>query len=155
MTYPNLTDEEIQKLMDAIGNTLSNMKSDIKKKKFKVFGKTLLSLVVITGGVAVSIIFPNPITITILGGAATLIAGNSGILSKTKKIREKSKERKKNKEEVKNLNIEQSNRKLTKHLQSIISQQEIKNNKIYEDYVPEPSAPNLYPDLKKLSNYPI
>ncbi len=155
MTYPNLTDEEIQKLMDAIGNILSNMKSDIKKKKFKVFGKTLLSLVVITGGVAISIIFPNPITIAILGGAATLIAGNSGILSKTKKIREKSKERKKNKEEVKNLNTEQSNRKLTKHLQSIISQQEIKNNKIYEDYVPEPSAPNLYPDLKKLSNYPI
>ena len=154
MTYPNLTDKEIQKLMHAIGNTLSNMKSDIKKKKFKVFGKTLLSLVVITGGVAVSIIFPNPITIAILGGAATLIAGNSGILSKTKKIREKSKERKKNKE-VKNLNIEQSNRKLTKHLQSIISQQEIKNNKIYKDYVPEPSAPNLYPDLKKLSNYPI
>ncbi len=135
MTYPNLTDEEIQKLMDAIG-------------------KTLLSLVVITGGVAVSIIFPNPITIAILGGAATLIAGNSGILSKTKKIREKSKERKKNKEEVKNLNIEQSNRKLTKHLQSIISQQEIKNNKIYEDYVPEPSTPNLYPDLKKTVKLP-
>ncbi len=113
MAYPNLTDEEIQELMDAIGNTLSNMKSDIKKKKIKVFGKTLLSLVVITGGVAVSIIFPNPITIAILGAAATLIVGNIGILSKTKKIREKSKERKKDKEEVKNLNIEQSNRKLT------------------------------------------
>ncbi len=125
------------------------MKSDIKKKKYKVFGKTLLLLVVIAGGVAVSIIFPNPITIAILGGAATLIAGNSGILSKTKKIREKSKERKKNKEEVKNLNIEQSNRKWAKHLQSIISQQEIKNNKIHKDYVPEPSAPNLYPDLKQ------
>ena len=149
MTYPNLTDEEIQKLMDAIGNTLSDMKSDIKKKKYKVFGKTLLSLVVIAGGVAVSVVFPNPITMAILGGAATLIAGNSGILSKTKKIREKSKERKKNKEEVKNPNIEQSNRKWAKHLQSIISQQEIKNNKIYEDYVPEPSAPNLYPDLKQ------
>ena len=149
MTYPNLTDEEIQKLMDAIGNTVSDMKSDIKKKKFKVFEKTLLSLVVIAGGVAVSVVFPNPITIAILGGAATLIAGNSGILSKTKKIREKSKERKKNKEEVKNLNIEQSNRKWAKHLRSIISQQEIKNNKIYEDYVPEPSAPNLYPDLKQ------
>ena len=149
MTYPNLTDKEIQKLMDAIGNTLSNMKSDIKKKKYKVFGKTLLSLVVIAGGVAVSVVFPNPITIAILGGAATLIAGNSGILSKTEKIREKSKGRKKNKEEVKNLNIEQSNRKWAKHLQSIISQQEVKNNKIYEDYVPEPSAPNLYPDLKQ------
>ena len=29
---------------------------------------------------------------------------------------------------------------MTKHPQSIISQQEIKNNKIYENYVPEPSA---------------
>ncbi len=33
MTYPNLTDEEIQKLRDAIDNTLNNMKSDIRKKK--------------------------------------------------------------------------------------------------------------------------
>ncbi len=116
-----------------------------------VFGKTLLSLVIIAGGVVVSVIFPNPITIAVLGGAATLIAGNSGILNKTKKIKEKSKERKKNKEEAKNLDldIEQSNHKWAKHLQSIISQQEIKNNKIYEDYVPEPSAPNLYPDLKQ------
>ena len=87
-----------------------------------------------------SVIFPNPITIGILGGAATLIAGNNGILRKTKKIKEKSKERKKNKEEVKNIGIEQSNRKWAKHLQSIISQQE---------NVPEPSAPNLYPDLKQ------
>ena len=46
MTYPNLTDEEIQKLMDAIGNTLSDMKSDIKEKKYRVFGRALLSLVV-------------------------------------------------------------------------------------------------------------
>ena len=36
MTYPNLTDEEIQKLRDAIGNTLGNMKSDIRKEKLKV-----------------------------------------------------------------------------------------------------------------------
>ena len=56
-----------------------------------MFGKTLISLVVIAGGVAVSVVFPNPITIAILGGAATLIAGNSGILSKTKKIRENQK----------------------------------------------------------------
>ena len=154
MTYTNLTDEEIQKLTEAIANTLNNMKSDIKKKKFKVFGRSLLSLVVIAGGVAVSIIFPNPITKAILGGVATLIAGNSGVFRKTKKIKERSKERKRNKEVVRSLGIEQNNRKLTKHLQSIISQQEIKNNKIFENYVerfavPEPSAPNLYPDLKQ------
>ncbi len=140
MTYPNLTDEEIQKLRDAISNTLGNMKSDIRKEKLKVLGKTLLSLIIVAGGVAVSVIFPNPITIGVLGGAAALITGNNGILSKTKKIKEKSKERKKNKEEVKNIGIEQSNRKWAKHLQSIISQQE---------NVPEPSAPNLYPDLKQ------
>ncbi len=149
MTYLNLTDEEIQKLREAIDNTLGNMKSDIRKEKLKVFGKTLLSLVIVAGGVAVSVIFPNPITICVLGGAATLIAENNGILSKTKKIKAKEKEKKKSKE-VKNLDIEQNNRKLTKHLQSVISQQEIKNNKIYENYVPESSAPpNLYPDLKQ------
>ncbi len=96
--------------------------------------------------------FPSPIVIAALGGAATLIAGNHGILNKTKKIKKKMKERKKNKEEVKNIDIEQNNHKWTKHLQSIISQQEIKNNKIYEDYVPEPSAPTLYPDLKNSKN---
>ena len=47
MTYPNLTNEEIQKLTDAIGNTLSNIKSDIRKAKLKVFGKTLLLLVIV------------------------------------------------------------------------------------------------------------
>ena len=105
MTYPNLTNEEIQKLTDAIGNTISNIKSDIRKAKLKVFGKSLPSLVIVAGGVAVSIIFPNPITIAVLGGAATLIAGNNGILNKTKKIKEKKKEKKRSKEEVKNLNI--------------------------------------------------
>ena len=59
MTYPNLTDEEIQKLRDAIDNTLDNMKSDIRKKKLKVFGRTILSLVIITGGVALAIVFPS------------------------------------------------------------------------------------------------
>ena len=133
MTYPNLTDEEIQKLRDAISNTLGNMKSDIKKEKLKVLGKTLLSLIIVAGGVAVSVIFPNPITIGVLGGAAALITGNSGILGKTKKIREKSKERKKNKEEVRNMDIEQSNRKWA--LKNVAKKQSS-----------QPSAP-LYPDL--------
>ncbi len=77
MTYPNLTDEEIQKLRDAISNTLGNMKSNFRKEKLKVLGKTLLSLIIVAGGVAVSVIFPNPITIGVLGGAAMLIAGNN------------------------------------------------------------------------------
>jgi hypothetical protein len=128
-----MTDQEIQKLRDAIENTLGNMKSDIRKSKLKVFGKALLSLVIVAGGVAVSVIFPNPITIGVLGGAATLIAGNNGVLSKTKKIKEK--EKKKSKEEVKNINIEQNNRKWTKNIQSIISQQK--------------NVPNIYPDLRQ------
>ncbi len=130
MTYPNLSDEEILKLRDAISNTLSNMKKDIRKDKLKVFGKALLAFVV----VAISIIFPNPITIGVLGGAATLIAGSNGVIHKTKKIKEKSKEKNKNKEEVKNIDTEQNNRKWATYMQSLVNQ---------------PSAPNLYPDLGK------
>ncbi len=61
MTHPNLTDEEIQKLRDVIDNTLSNIKSDIRKAKLKVFGKSLLSLIIVAGGVAMTVIFPNPV----------------------------------------------------------------------------------------------
>ncbi len=135
MTYPNLSDEEILKLRDAISNTLSNMKKDIRKDKLKVLGNALLAFVVVAGGVAVSILFPNPITIGVLGGAATLIAGSNGVINKTKKIKEKSKERKKNKEDVKNIDTEQNNRKWATYMQSLVNQ---------------PSAPpNLYPDLGK------
>ncbi len=134
MSYPNLTDEEVLKLREAISNTLNSMKKDIRKDKFKVLGKALLAFVVVAGGVAVSILFPNPITIGVLGGAATLIAGSNGVISKTKKIKEKSKERKKNKEEVKNIDTEQNNRKWATYMQSLVNQ---------------PSAPNLYPDLKQ------
>ncbi len=63
MRYPNLTDEEIENLRGAISNTLNNITKDVKKDKLKVFGKTLLSVVMVAGGIAVSIIFPNPITI--------------------------------------------------------------------------------------------
>ncbi len=100
MTFLNMTDEEIQRLQDAIDNTLGNMKSVIRKAKVKVLGKSLLSLVIVTGVVTLTIAFPSPIVIAALGGAATLIAGNNGVLSKTKKIKEK--EKKKSKEEVKN-----------------------------------------------------
>ncbi len=99
------------------------MKSDIRKSKLKVFGKSLLSLVIVAGGVALTIAFPSPIVIAARGGAATLIAGNNGVLSKTKKIKEKEKEKKRSKEEAKNIDIEQNNCILTKNIQSIISQQ--------------------------------
>ncbi len=144
MRYPDLTDEEIERVRDAIINTLNNMKSDIRKEKLKVFGKTLLSIIIVAGGVAVSVIFPNPITIGVLGGAATLIAGNNGIFGKAKKIKEKSKERKKNKEEVKNMVAEQHNRGVAKDVQTIIHQQEIRDNQI------KPPAPEIYPDLRKM-----
>ena len=136
MTYPNLTDEGVQKLRDAIDNTLDNMKSDIRKKKLKVFGRTILSLVIITGGVALAIVFPSPIVIAALGGAATLIAGNNGVLGQVKDIKKKSKERKKNKEEVKNIDIEQSDCKWATYMQSLVDRPK----------GGEPSAP-LYPNL--------
>ncbi len=135
MTYLNLSDEEILKLRDAISNTLKDMKNDIRKDKLKVFGKALLAFVVVASGVAVSIIFPNPITIGILGGAATLIAGNNKVISKTKKIKVKSKERSKNKEEVKKIDDEQNNRKWATYMQSLVNQPSA------------PPPPNLYPDL--------
>ncbi len=140
MTYPNLTDEEIQKLRGVISVTLGNMKKDIRKDKLKVFGKTLLSLLIVAGGVAVTVIFPNPITVGVLGGAATLIAGNNGIFGKTKKIREKSKERKKNKEEAENMRIEQSDRRWASRVETLIDKKQTE----------QPSAPpSYYPDVKE------
>ena len=140
MTYPHLSDEEIQKLRDVINNTLSNMKKDIRKDKLKVFGKTLLSLLIVAGGVAVIVIFPNPITVGVLGGVATLIARNNGILGKTKKIREKSKERKKNKEEAENMRIEQSDRRWASRVETLIDKKQTE----------QPSAPpSYYPDSKQ------
>ena len=146
MKYPDLSDKDIERVRDAISNTLGNMKSDIRKDKLKAYGKTLLSLIIVAGGVAVTVIFPNPTTIGVLGGAARLIAGNKGIFGKAKKIKEKSKERKRNKEEVRNMAVEQHNCELTNDVQSRIYQQEIKNS-----YTPDPSAPPPYPypDLKR------
>ncbi len=142
MKYPELTDEEIARLIDAVGTALTTMKDDNRKDKLKVFGKALLTLVFVAGGMTVSIMFPNPITIGILGGATALIAGNKGVLRKVKKMKEKSEKRKKNKEDLKNMIVEQHNRKMVHDVQSRINFQQ--NNKI-----PEPSAPGLYPDLKE------
>ncbi len=93
MRYPDLPDEEIERLMNTISDTLGGIKKDIKKDKLKALGKTLLTVVMVAGGIAVSIIFPNPITIGVLGGAATLWTQNSGLFGKVKKIREKSGEK--------------------------------------------------------------
>ena len=142
MRYPELTDEEIERLIDALGAALITMKGDNRKDKLKVFGKALLTTVFIAGGVVVSIMFPNPITIGVLGGAAALLAGNKGVFGKVKRVKEKSKIRKKNKEDMKNMIVEQHNRKMAHDVQSRINFQQ--NNKI-----PEPSAPNLYPNLKQ------
>ena len=140
MTYPNLTNEEIQKLRDVIGNTLGNMKKDIRKDKLKVFGKTLLSFLIVAGGVAVTVIFPL-FSVGVLGGAATLIAGNSSIFGKAKKIKEKSKERKRNKEEAENMRIEQSDRKWASRVETIIDKKQT-------DQIPS-APPSYYPDLKE------
>ncbi len=91
------------------------MKSDIRKKKLKVFGKTLLSSLVIAGGDALAIVFPSPIILTALGGAAMLIAGNNGVIGQCT-------DRKKSMEEVKNLGIEQSNCKWAMCMQRAIDE---------------------------------
>ena len=142
MIHPELTDEEIARLIDAVGTALTTMKGDIRKDKLKAFGKALLTLVFVAGGMAVSIMFPNPITIGVLGGAAALIAGNKGVIKKVKNMKEKLKKKKKNKEDLKNMIVEQHNRKTVHDVRSRINLQQ--NNK-----VPEPSAPRLYPDLGK------
>ncbi len=142
MIHPELTDEEIARLIDAVGTALTTMKGDIRKDKLKAFGKALLTLVFVAGGMAVSIIFPNPITIGVLGGAAALIAGNKSVIKKVKNMKEKLKKKKKNKEDLKNMIVEQHNRKMVHDVRSRINLQQ--NNK-----VPEPSAPRLYPDLGK------
>jgi phosphopantothenate synthetase len=142
MRYPELTDEEIEKLIDAVGVALTNMKCDNRKNKLKIFGKTLLTIILVAGGITVSIMFPNPITIGVLGGAAALIAGNKGVLRKVKNMKEKSKIRKKNKEDMKNMIVEQHNRKMVHDVQSRINSQQ-------SNGVPEPSAPKLYPDLNQ------
>ena len=69
MRYPELTDEEIERLIDALGAALITMKGDNRKDKLKLIGKALLTTVFIAGGVVVSIMFPNPITIGVLGGS--------------------------------------------------------------------------------------
>ena len=96
MIHPELTDEEIARLIDAVGTALTTMKGDIRKDKLKAFGKALLTLVFVAGGMAVSIMFPNPITIGVLGGAAALIAGNKGVIKKVKNMKEKLKKKNKN-----------------------------------------------------------
>ncbi len=65
--YFHLSDEEIQKIRDSINNTLKDVKSDVRKDKLKALGKTVLAVLVIAGGVTVSILFPNPITVGVLG----------------------------------------------------------------------------------------
>ena len=142
MIHPELTDEKIARLIDAVGTALTTMKGDIRKDKLKAFGKALLTLVFVAGGMAVSIMFPNPITIGVLGGAAALIARNKGVIKKVKNMKEKLKKKNKNKEDLKNMIVEQHNRKMVHDVRSRINLQQ--NNK-----VPEPSAPRLYPDLGK------
>ncbi len=88
MAYPSLNDTEIQKLKEAISSTISGAKKEIRKKKLKVSGKTLLSsTLVVIGGVAITILFPSPVVIAGLGGAAALVAGNNGVLGDIKGIK--------------------------------------------------------------------
>ncbi len=117
------------------------MRGDLRKDKFKVIGKVLITVIIVAGGVAVSVLFPNPITIGVLGGAMALATGNKSFLRKLKKIGEKSKRRKNNKTEMRNMIVEKRDRKVARNVRSRIS--------FLETQDLEPTAPKLYPDLSK------
>ena len=64
----NFTEEELTELKEELTTELSKMKGNTRRKKLKLFGKTLLKLVFIAGGVTVAILFPSTIVIAVLGG---------------------------------------------------------------------------------------
>jgi uncharacterized membrane protein HdeD (DUF308 family) len=87
------TESELVTLKDDVEKALSTMRKQLAKKKFKIFGKTLLSVILVAGGVAVAIVFPSPITVAVLGGAAALVGGQNGMISDIKNVRHESAKR--------------------------------------------------------------
>ncbi len=140
MIYPELTDEEIENLINESWKEIASAKGDLKKDKLKVIGRTLIVVIVVAGGVVVSVLFPNPITIGALGGVMAIATGNKGFLRRFKKVREKSKKKKKDKVKMKNMIVEKGNRKTARDIRSRISFMETQ-------VLEPPSAPKLYPDL--------
>ena len=131
------TEGELVVLRDGVEKTLLAMRKQLARKKFKIFGKTLLSVVLVAGGVAAAIVFPSPITVAVLGGAAALIGGQTGVIRNVKNVRHETVRRRNGKVELKSLEDELVNRKTAREVMSTISQQQHQ----------QPTAPQLYPEL--------
>jgi uncharacterized membrane protein YsdA (DUF1294 family) len=132
------TESELVTLKGDMVKVLSTMRKQQVRKKFKIFGKTLLSVVLVAGGVAVAIVFPSPITVAVLGGAAALIGGQNGTISDMKNVRHESAKRRNGKVELKSLEGELVSRKTAREVMNTISQQQYQS----------PTAPPLYPELE-------
>jgi hypothetical protein len=124
-------------LRDDVEKELSTIRKQLAKKKFKIFGKTLLSVILVADGVAVAIVFPSPITVAVLGGAAALVGGQNGMISDIKNVRHESARRRNGKVELKSLEGELVSRKTAREVMNTISQQQHQL----------PTAPPLYPEL--------
>ena len=131
------TESELVTLKDDMEKALSAMRKQLARKKFRIFGKALLSVVLVAGGVAVAIVFPSPIAVAVLGGAAALIGGQTGVIRNIKNVRHETARRREGKEELKSLEGELVNKKTAREVMSTISQQQHQ----------PPTAPPLYPEL--------
>ena len=132
------TESELVTLKDDVEKALSTMRKQLAKKKFKIFGKTLLSVILVAGGVAVAIVFPSPITVAVLGGAAALVGGQNGMISDIKNVRHESAKRRNGMVELESLEGELVSRKTAREVMNTISQQQHQS----------PTAPPLYPELR-------
>ena len=135
-TVNTFTESELVTLRDDVEKALSTMRKQLARKKFKIFGKTLLSVVLVAGGVAVAIVFPSPIIVAVLGGAAAIVGGQNGMISDMKNVRRES--AKNGKVELKSLEGELVSRKTAREVMNTISQQQHQ----------PPTAPQLYPELR-------
>ena len=138
-TVSTFTESELATLKDDVEKVLSTMRKQLARKKLKIFGKTLLSVVLVAGGVALVIVFPSPIMVAVLGGAAALIGGQNGTISDMKNVRRESAKRRNGKVELKSLEGELVSRKTAREVMNTISQQ--------QQHQP-PTAPQLYPELR-------
>ena len=121
-----------------VEKALSTMRKQLARKKFKIFGKTLLSVILVAGGAAVAIVFPSPITVAVLGGAAALVGGQNGMIRDIKNVRHESAKRRNGKVELKYLEGDLVSRKTAREVMNTISQQQHQS----------PTAPPLYPELR-------
>ena len=137
-TVSTFTESELVAARDAVEKALSATRKQLARKKFKIFGKTLLSVVLVAGGVAVVIVFPSPITVAVLGGAAALVGGQNGMISDMRNVRHERDKRRNGKVELKSLEGELVSRKAAREVMNTISQQQHQ----------PPTAPQLYPELR-------